>query len=50
VLTGRRTGARVVPDAAAHPLSVLAFGYLLGRSWRGRRRGTLAWKGRPVAR
>jgi hypothetical protein len=50
VLTGRRTGARVVPDAAAHPLSVLAFGYLVGRSWRGRRRGTLAWKGRPVAR
>jgi hypothetical protein len=50
VLAGRRTGARVVPDAAAHPLSVLAFGYLVGRSWHLRGRGILAWKGRALPR
>jgi glycosyltransferase involved in cell wall biosynthesis len=48
VLTGRRTGARTVPDAAAHPASVVVFGWLVARSWRQRRRGALTWKGRPV--
>jgi hypothetical protein len=48
VLTGRRTGGRVWPDALAHPASVLALGWLTADSWRGRRRGTLRWKGRPV--
>jgi hypothetical protein len=47
-LVARRTGGRVLPDAAAHPLSVLAFGWLVARSWRLRRSGRLAWKGRPV--
>lgn len=48
VLTGRRTGARVLPDAAAHPASVAALAYLVGRSLVTRRRGTIRWKGRPV--
>jgi hypothetical protein len=48
VVTGRRTGARVLPDAAAHPLSVLAFLGLAGRSRLARRRGTLTWKGRSL--
>ncbi|MFP5345819.1 MAG: glycosyltransferase [Actinomycetes bacterium] len=48
VVTGRRTGAQVWPDAVAHPLSVAALAYLTARSFRGRRRGTLRWKGRPV--
>ncbi len=48
VLVGRRTGARVVPDAAAHPVSVAALIWLGVRSWRGHRRGTLTWKGRSL--
>ena len=42
------TGARSLPDALAHPVSVLAAGYLTGRSFVGRYRGTLRWKGREV--
>jgi cellulose synthase/poly-beta-1,6-N-acetylglucosamine synthase-like glycosyltransferase len=48
VVAGRRTGARVLPDAAAHPLSVSAFVTLAVRSRVARRRGTLAWKGRSL--
>ncbi|WP_426560776.1 glycosyltransferase [Angustibacter sp. McL0619] len=48
VLTGRRTGARVWPDALAHPASVVLFGWLTARSVLEHRRGTLRWKGRPV--
>jgi hypothetical protein len=48
VVTGRATGGRVWPDAFAHPLSVAALAALTVRSWQGRRRGTLAWKGRPL--
>lgn len=48
VLTGRRTGARVWPDALAHPVSVGVFGYLTLRSLRFHALGTLTWKGRPV--
>lgn len=44
----RRTGGRVLPDAAAHPVSVAALLWLGGRSWRGHRRGTLTWKGRAL--
>jgi hypothetical protein len=43
-----RTGGRIWPDALAHPVSVLALDLLMARSVRGRRRGTLAWRGRPV--
>ncbi len=48
VIAARRTGGRVVPDAFAHPLSVIAAGYLTAASLRDRRRGALRWKGRPV--
>ncbi len=48
IVAGRTTGARVWPDALAHPASILLFCVLLARSWRARRRGELLWKGRPV--
>lgn len=48
VLVARRTGGRSLPDALAHPVSVLAFTALLARSWRARARGTASWRGRPV--
>jgi hypothetical protein len=47
-VVARRTGSPVWPDALAHPLSVLVFDALMLRSVRGRRRGTLTWRGRPV--
>lgn len=43
-----RTGGRSVPDALFHPASVLTALWLTGASWRGRRRGDLRWKGRPL--
>lgn len=48
VVTGRRTGARVWPDALAHPVSVALFGWLTLRSVRLHRRSALRWKGRPL--
>jgi hypothetical protein len=48
VVTGRRTGGRVWPDVLWHPASVVLLDWLVARSWVGRRRGTLRWKGRPV--
>jgi hypothetical protein len=48
VIAARRTGGRVWPDALAHPVSVTAFGYLVGVSWRERAAGRLTWKGRPI--
>jgi hypothetical protein len=48
VVTARATGGRVWPDALAHPLSVAALAGLTARSWAGRRRGTLSWKGRRL--
>ena len=47
-LTAEATGARSLPDAFAHPVSVLAVLYLTARSFVGRYRGTLTWKGREV--
>lgn len=47
VVAARATGGRVA-DAPAHPLSILALGWLVLRSRRARRAGTLTWKGRPV--
>jgi hypothetical protein len=48
VAVGRRVGARVWPDALAHPLSVGLFGWLTALSvWR-RRRGTLRVSGRRL--
>ena len=43
-----RTGGRTWPDPLAHPVSVLLLDLLLARSVLGHRRGTLAWRGRPV--
>jgi hypothetical protein len=50
VVTARRTGGRVWPDSLAHPVSVLALAGLIGRSWRARYAGRLAWKGRSLPR
>jgi hypothetical protein len=44
VVSARATGGRALPDAFAHPVSVLLFAWLLARSYR-RRRAT-RWKGR----
>jgi hypothetical protein len=48
VITARVTGARAWPDALAHPVSVLIFGWLVVRSFALRRRGQLEWRGRPL--
>jgi len=48
VLVGRRVGARVWPDALAHPVSVLTFGWLTVHSIRASRRGELVARGRRV--
>lgn len=48
VVAARRTGGRSLPDAFAHPASVLALGYLTALSWRDRRAGRLRWKGRAI--
>jgi hypothetical protein len=51
-VTGRLVSARATggPRAAAlaHPVSVVVFAWLVGRSYVRRRHGTLTWKGRPV--
>jgi Glycosyl transferase family 2 len=48
VIAARRTGGRAWPDALAQPVSIGVLGALTARSWRLRRAGRLAWKGRPV--
>jgi hypothetical protein len=48
VLVARRVGGTVWPDALAHPISIAAFGYLMGYSALRHRQGRLEWKGRPV--
>ena len=47
-LVARRTGTRVLPDALAHPVSVLAALAVLARSHLAARRGSLTWAGRAV--
>jgi hypothetical protein len=47
-VAARATGGRAWPDALAHPASVAAFAALVVRSFRGRRKGALTWRGRPV--
>ena len=49
VISARRTGGRAWPDALAHPVSIALLGYLTAYSHLGHRRGTLRWKGRPLA-
>jgi len=48
VVSARATGGRAWPDALAQPVSIMIFGWLVVRSFRLRRRGRLAWRGRPV--
>jgi hypothetical protein len=48
VVTGHATGARIWPDALAHPASIAAFDYLVLRSLVEHRRGRLTWKGRAL--
>jgi hypothetical protein len=48
VVSARRTGGRVWPDAFLHPVSVLVLAGLTARSVQGKRRGTLTWKGRSL--
>ena len=48
VVTGRRTGAAVLPHALLHPVSIAAFCGLALRSRVLRHRGALTWKGRPL--
>ena len=47
-LVARRTGARLVPDVAAHPVSVAVLGALVTESWRRHRAGTTTWRGRSL--
>lgn len=47
-VVARRVGGRVWPDSLLHPVSIASFDYLLLRSWWGRRRGSLTWKGRYI--
>jgi hypothetical protein len=42
------TGGRRWPDPLAHPVSVVLFGWLVWRSYRMRRLGRLAWRGRRL--
>lgn len=47
-LVARRTGERVLPDALAQPLSIIAFVTLNVISWQRHLRGANTWKGRSV--
>jgi len=47
-LVARRTGARLVPDVAAHPASIAVLGALVAESWRRHRAGTATWRGRTL--
>jgi hypothetical protein len=49
LVVASRTGGRPWPDALAHPVSIVLLDVLMARSVAGRRRGTLTWRGRPVA-
>jgi hypothetical protein len=48
VVSAATTGGRVWPDALAHPASVAVLTWLVWRSYRMRRLGRLAWRGRAV--
>jgi hypothetical protein len=48
VISARRTGGQVWPDALAHPVSVGLLCWLTAHSRLARRRGTLTWKGRVL--
>lgn len=48
VVAASVTGGRSLPDALAHPVSIVLFGWLVARSFRLRRRGLLSWRGRAL--
>jgi hypothetical protein len=48
VVSARATGGRAWPDALAHPVSVVLFGWLVVRSFGLRRQRRLSWRGRPL--
>ena len=48
VVAARSTGSRALPDALAHPVSVVLLAALTGRSRWARRHGRLTWKGRAL--
>lgn len=48
LLVARHTGERELPDALAHPASVLAFVAINTLSWWRHLKGTTQWKGRSV--
>jgi hypothetical protein len=48
VVTARATGTRALPQALAHPVSIVVFAWLVAVSFRRRRQGRLAWKGRTI--
>jgi hypothetical protein len=48
IVSARRTGGPVWPEAFLHPLSIVALAGLTARSVRAKRAGTLSWKGRPL--
>ena len=44
------THEKTWPDALAHPVSIAVLTAMTAMSWRGRRAGTLRWRGRPISR
>ena len=48
MVTARATGTRALPEALAHPVSVVLFAWLVVVSFRRRRQGRLTWKGRRI--
>jgi hypothetical protein len=48
MVTARATGTRALPQALAHPVSIVLFAWLVAVSFRRRRQGRLAWKGRTI--
>ena len=48
LLVGRVTGARLLPDALAHPASIVCLAALTTLSWQRKQRGVLQWKGRSI--
>lgn len=48
VVTGRATGEGIGMAPLAHPVSITAAAWVMAGSIRGRRRGTLRWKGRAL--
>jgi hypothetical protein len=48
MVTARATGTRALPQALAHPVSIVLFAWLVAVSFRRRRQGRLAWKGRSI--